>query len=287
MSSIIDSISKINEQYQVSLGSKTGDSTKILTFDDIKDTVALYRLIFQGLQKTGCEKFIHEMKAEDLESIMSEKSQAIVGYFRDKQLVGALYTKPFEQNNQFFKTPKFDGNQTTYAIGGLAVNPEFRGNGIINKLASVVYNGVKDFSNSSPESQIAGMGAEISCENFNSLSSVGLLKTDSGENMLNFTGYHYIQNPQTDDNDLTILGYGSFQTTPIEIATPSIILNGNQQQSFAEVTSAVSKIAEQTNGATLTEVDGHNIVTLNSYIHAPYRDILSLQMQENPPTQEA
>jgi len=280
MSSIIDSISKINEQYQVSLGSKTGDSTKVLSFNDIKDTVALYRLIFQGLQKTGCEKFIHEMKEDDLESIMSQDSQAIVGYFRDKQLVGALYTKPFEKNSQFFQTPKFDGNQTTYAIGGLAVNPEFRGNGIINKLASVVYNGVKDFSVASPESKIAGMGAEISCENFNSLSSVWLLKTDDGENMLNFTGYHYIQNPKTTDNDLTILGYGSFQTKPIEVATPQIILNGNQQQSFEEVTSAVSKIAEQTDGTTLTEVEGHNIVTLNSYIYAPYRDILSLDMQQ-------
>jgi len=275
MSSIIDSVYKANEGFQINLNGKN-EFTKVLTTHDIDDTVKLYKHIYSELLKTKNEKFLHEMKHDDLYEIMSTDSQAIIGYYKEKQLVGALYTKPFEENSPYFSTPKFDEGKITYALGGLAVNPNFRGNGVINKLARIFYKGVKDFATENPESNIAGVGAEISCENFSSLSSAGYLRTDDGTHMFNLAGYHFVAN-NSSDNDLTILGYNSFENTPEKIdEIEKIQLNGNQSDSFGNISATITKMAEKSAGLNITTIDEHNIITLNSYIDAPYKEVLIL-----------
>ena len=279
MNSIIDSVYKANEGFQIKLNGKN-EHTKVLTTSDIDDTVKLYKHIYSELLKTKNEKFLHEMKHDDLYEIMSNDNQAIIGYYKDKQLIGALYTKPFEKNCPYFATPKFDDGKITYALGGLAVNPAFRGNGVINKLARIFYKGVKDFSVENPESKISGVGAEISCENFNSLSSAGYLKTDDGTHMFNLVGYHYVEN-NSQDNDLTILGYNSFENTPEKLdEIGQTILNGKQSDSFEAISKTINNMAEKSDGLSIKTVDEHNIITLNSYIDAPYKEILVLGENE-------
>ena len=272
--SIIDSIQNSNEKFNITF-SKNGYSSKVLTLNDIPNTVELYKTVYELLKAQGKEKFIHPMGKQDIEEIISSKDQAILGYFKDKQLMGALYTKPFEANSPYFKTPAYDGDKTSYTLGGLAVDPKFRGQGVITKLSKIIYSGVKDFSTKNPEENISGIGAEISCENFNSLSSAKILKDENGNNMLNFVGYHYI--PGLTDTDLTVLGYNSFATPIKTLETlPNAVLNGDQQYSFKTLSALTEELADKTDGLTTSNVDGHMITTLNSYVSAPYSDVLTL-----------
>ena len=272
--SIIESVQNANEKFNITY-SKNGYSSKVLTLSDIPSTVELYKTVYEILKQQGNEKFIHPLEKQDIEEIISSKDQAILGYFKDKQLMGALYTKPFEKNNPFFKTPTYDGDKTSFTLGGLAVNPEFRGQGVITKLSKIIYSGVKDFAVNNPEESISGIGAEISCENFNSLSSAKILKDENGNNMLNFVGYHYV--PNQGDSDLTVLGYNSFATPIQHVETlPNATLNGNQKESFVELSALTTELSEKTSGLTSSNVDGHIITTLNGYVSAPYSDVLTL-----------
>lgn len=272
--SLIESIQNANEKFNISY-SKNGYKSKVLTLDDIPTAVDLYKLVYETLQKQGCEKFIHPLNKEAIEEIICSKEQAIVGYFKNKQLLGALYTKPFAKTSPYFKTPSFDGDKTSYTLGGLAVSPEFRGQGVITKLSGIIHSGVKNFATTTPSADISGIGAEISCENFSSLAAAQKLTDENGNNMLNFVGLHY--NPNEKDIDLTVLGYSSFSTPTTSLESlPNATLNGNQQQSFDELKGLTSKLGEQTSGTTTTNVDDHIITTLNTYVSAPYSQVLAL-----------
>lgn len=276
--SIIDNIQNTNEKFNITY-SKNGCQSKVLTLDDIPNTVALYKMVFELLAKQGNAKFIHPLNEEKIEEIVCSKEQAILGYFKDKQLMGALYTKPFEKNSPYFKTPLYDKDKISYTLGGFAVDPKFRGQGVITKLAGIIHGGVKSFAVKNPEENISGIGAEISCENFSSLSSAKILKDEEGKNMLNFIGYHFI--PNAKDNDLTVLGYNSF-SSPIEQISPlpSAVLNGNQSDSLISLAQLTQSLANETTGLTSSNVGGHIITTLNSYVSAPYSEVLTLDKGE-------
>lgn len=276
MSNLIDCVYNVNDKLNVKLAS-TGDQVKVLTFDDIKSVAELYRTVYQELKQAKCEKFIHNLNESEIEEMIANPESAFVGYFKDgKHLAGAMYTKPFEQSSPYFQTPSYEDKTTSYAIGGVAVNPSFRGNGVVGKMANVAFNGVKEYALSTPQSNIAGTGFEISCENFGSLLSLGGAKDENMNNIFNFAGIHYLTNPQTEDNDLTVLGYGSFEkTAESSLYLPKVTLNGNQQASFEKLSQTVEELGNSSNGVTHTEVDGHTILTLNNNLEAPIKEVIS------------
>lgn len=274
MSKLIESVLQQNEKMNIKL-SGAGDSVKLLTTSDIKNVAELYKVVYEELQQSKCEKFLHALNEEQIEELVTSKGAAIVGYFKGKQLAGALYTKPNEQDSKYFKTPSFDGDKTTYILGGLAVSPEFRGNGIIPKLTNIAVNSVKDYAKADASSQIGGAGFEISCENFGSLMSLGYAKDENMQPIFNFAGLHYLENPQTKDNDLTVLGYTSFEQQPKQIETlPFVVLDGNQAKSFEKLSDAVEQISSQS-GMDTTSVDGHKIETFSDYVETPFKEIIS------------
>lgn len=275
MSNLIDCVYSENDKINVQLTS-TGDQVKVLTFDDIKSVVELYRSVYQELKQAKCEKFIHKLNAEEIEEMMSSKESAYVGYFKDGNLAGAMYTKPFESSSPYFQTPSFEEGSSSYAIGGVVVGKQYRGNGVVGKMANVAFNGVKQYAFENPETKIAGTGFEISCENFGSLLSLGGAKDENMNNLFNLAGIHYLTNPQEEDKDLTILGYGSFEKTAENpLYLPKVTLNGNQQNSFKLLTSVIEEIGENTTGITSSVIDGHNITTFNDYIQAPIKDVIA------------
>lgn len=274
MSNLIENVLIQNDKMNVKL-SGTGDSIKLLTTKDIKNVAELYKMVHEELQQANCDKFLHALNEEQIEELVSTPGAALVGYFKDQKLAGALYTKPNEEGNKYFKTPSFDGDKQTYIIGGLAVSPEFRGNGIIPKLTNVAVNGVKDFALANPESQISGAGFEISCENFGSLMSLGYAKDENMKPIFNFAGLHYIEQPETKDNDLTVLGYTSFDQSASKIETlPFIILDGNQAKSYEKLSDAVEQISTEA-GLDKTTVDGHTIQTFSNYVETPFKEIIA------------
>ena len=278
--SLIDDIQNANEKFNMKNG-VGGYQSKVLTTKDIPQTVALYKNIYAILKQHGCEKFIHPMSKDAIEEIIASQDQAILGYFKGKQLMGTLYTKPFEQNSPYFRTPTYDQGKTSYTLGGLAVSPEFRGQGVITKLSKIIHGGVKSYAENNPEAGISGIGAEISCENFSSLSSAKILTDENGKNMLNYVGTHHV--PDGKDNDLTVLGYHSFNHTPTQLdSLPTATLNGNQQDSLSALQTLTSNLASQTSGSTTTNIDGHEITTLNEYVMAPYADVLKYNKDESP-----
>lgn len=276
MSNLIDCVYSVNEKLNVKLAS-SGDQVKVLTFDDIKSVVDLYKAVYHELKQTNCEKFIHKLNEDEIEEMMSSKSSALIGYFKQgKHLAGAMYTKPFESSSPYFKTPSFEGNSSTYAIGGVAVGKQYRGNGVVGKMANVAFSGVKQYATENPETKITGTGFEISCENFGSLLSLGGAKDENMNNLFNFAGIHYLTDPQVEDKDLTILGYGSFEkTAQSPLYVPKVSLNDNQQNSFEILTNAVDELGKITNSTTSVNVEGHNITTFNSYIEAPIKEVIS------------
>lgn len=274
MSKLIESVLEQNEKMNIKL-SGTGDSVKLLTTSDIKNVAELYKVVYEELQQSKCEKFLHALDEEQIEELVTSPGAAIVGYFKGKQLAGALYTKPNEKDSKYFKTPSFDGDKTTYILGGLAVSPEFRGNGIIPKLTNIAVNGVKGYAKSDVASKISGAGFEISCENFGSLMSLGYAKDENMQPIFNFAGLHYVENPQEKDNDLTVLGYTSFEQQPKQIETlPFVVLNGNQAKSFEKLSDAVEQISTQS-GIDKTSVDGHAIETFSEYVETPFKEIIA------------
>lgn len=276
MSNLIDCVYSVNDKLNVKLAT-TGDQIKILTLDDIKSVVELYRTIFEELHNANCDKFIHQLKADEIEELIASPESAIVGYFKPGgQLAGTLYTKPFESDSPYFATPTFEDKSISYAIGGVAVDPKFRGNGVVGKLANVAFNGVKEYALANPQSNIAGTGFEISCENFGSLLSLGGAKDQNMQNIFNFAGIHYLTNPQTEDKDLTVLGYGSFEKqaeSPLYL--PQVTLNGDQQASFTLLDGAVKDLGDNQDGTTTVNIDGHNITTLNNYYQAPIKEVIT------------
>ena len=275
MGNFIDNISIQNEKMCVTLAG-SGAQTKILTTADIPNVAELYKTVFAELQQAKCDKFLHPLGNDEFEELISDKGSAIVGYFKDKQLVGAMYTKPFDQNSPYFQTPSYDKDKISYAIGGIAVHPQHRGNGIISKLTNVTVNGVEGFATQNPQQNISGLGFEISCENFGSLMSLGCSKDANMQPIFNYSGLHYLQNPINTDNDLTVLGYKSFETpTQVVETLPQVILNGSQSQAFASLTSATHEIASENGGLTKTSIDGHTIETFSNNLHIPFASMIS------------
>lgn len=275
MSNLIEYVYKENDKINVKLAG-TGDQVKVLTLDDVDSVVDLYRAVYAELQQAKCEKFIHQLEQEEVEELITSGSSAIIGYFKDgKHLAGALYTKPFEKDSKYFQTPAFEGDKTVYAIGGLAVDPKYRGNGVVSKIANVAFNGVRAYAQDNPDANIAGTGFEISCENFGSLMSLGGARNEHAEYLFNLLGIHYINDPEVEDNDLTVLGYASFDQQPqTPTYMPKVVLNGNQGESFEALDTAVQQMGTVQEGTTTVSIDGHNITTFNSYINAPIKEVV-------------
>ena len=275
MGNLIDNITLQNEKMCIKLAGN-GAQTKILTTADIPSVAELYKTVFAELQHANCDKFLHPLGEQEFEELIASKGSAIVGYFKDQKLVGAMYTKPFEAQSPYFKTPSYDKGKTSYAIGGIAVHPQHRGNGIISKLTNVTVNGVKGFANENPQANVSGTGFEISCENFGSIMSLGCSKNENMQPIFNFSGLHYLQNAENGDKDLTVLGYTSFDTPEQTVLTlPKVILNGSQSQSFNSLTSLTQQIADQSNGLTQSLQDGHVIETFNNNIHVPFSSVIA------------
>ncbi len=273
MSNLIDCVYNANDKINIKL-SGTGDQVKLITLDDIPSVVELYRSVYSELTQANCDKFIHNMEAEDIEELLATKDSALVGYFKEgKHLAGTLYAKPFSKNSPFFQTPSFEGDKTTYAIGGLVVNPLYRGNGVVSKIATAAVEGVKEYAQT--DKSICGAGIEVSCENFGSLRALGAVKDEQQNNVFNFTGIHYLANPETKDNDLTVLGYTSFEKDETTgLLLPQITLDGSQSEAFDKLNDAMDDIAEQSEGVDIKNVDGHNIATFTSYVHAPINEVI-------------
>lgn len=275
MGNLIDNISLQNEKMCIKLAG-TGAHTKILTTADIPSVADLYKIVFAELQHSKCDKFLHPLGEAEFEELIANNGSAIVGYFKEQKLVGAMYTKPFDAKSPYFKTPIYDKGKTSYAIGGIAVHPQHRGNGIISKLTNVTVNGVQGFAQENPQANVSGTGFEISCENFGSIMSLGCSKNENMQPIFNFSGLHYLENPENDDKDLTVLGYTSFDTPQQTILTlPKVVLNGSQSQSFNSLTALTQQIAEQSNGLTQTSQDGHIIETFNQNVCAPFSSVIS------------
>lgn len=276
MKNLIECVYEANNKLNVQLAG-TGDQVKVLTLDDVDSVVGLYRAVFAELQAAKCDKFMHKLNEEEVVELIESDSSAIIGYFKEgKHLAGALYTKPFESNSPYFQTPLFEDAKTVYAIGGLAVHPAYRGNGVVSKIANVAVNGVKEYAAENPDSGIAGSGFEISCENFGSLMSLGGAKDENMNPIFNLVGIHYLTDPQVEDNDLTVLGYTSFgkeaQPSP---HMPTVQLNGVQAESFEALDTAVQEMGVATDGTTTVSIDGHNITTFNAYLDAPIKSVVN------------
>lgn len=278
MKNLIEYVQKVNDKLNVKLAG-TGDEVKVLTLEDVGSVVELYRAVHAELQAAKCEKFMHQLQPYEVEELVTSQDSAIVGYFKQgKHLAGALYTKPFKSDSKFFQTPVYEDGKTVYCIGGLAVHPDYRGNGVVSKIANVAVGGVKEYALANPESGIAGSGFEISCENFGSLMSLGGAKDDAQNPLFNLLGIHYISDPQAQDNDLTVLGYTSFEQVPEQVdSLPHVTLNGVQAESFEALDSAVQEIGAGQNGTTTVNIDGHNITTFNNYINAPIKSVVSFE----------
>lgn len=274
MSNLIDCVYNANDKINIKLSS-TGDKVKVITLQDIPSVVDLYKTVYSELSRANCEKFIHNMDEEALEELISQEDATIVGYFKEgKHLAGTVYAKPFSKHSPFFQTPTFEGNKTTYAIGGLVVNPQFRGNGVVSKITSSAVSGVKEFAKQ--DKSICGAGIEVSCENFGSLRALGAVKDEQQNPIFSFSGIHYLENPETKDNDLTILGYTSFeQDATTGLYLPSISLNASQSDAFNKLTGVVEEIGEQAGGVDIHSIDGHNITTFSSYVNAPINTIVN------------
>lgn len=276
MKNLIEYVYKANDKLNVKIAN-TGDQVKILTLDDVGSVIELYRAVFAELHAAKCDKFMHQLNEQEVEELISSPSSAIIGYYKNgKHLAGALYTKPFEKGNPYFQTPVFEGEKTTYCLGGLAVDSKYRGNGVVSKMANVAVNGVKDFALSNPDSNIAGAGFEISCENFGSLMSLGGARDENMQYIFNLLGIHYLTDPQVEDSDLTVLGYTSFEKQPESpIYLPKVTLNGVQSESFEALDTAVQQMGTVQDGTTTISLDGHNLTTFNSYIHAPIKEVVT------------
>lgn len=276
MGNLIDNISIQNEKMCIKLAG-SGAKTKILTTADIPSVASLYKTVFAELQQAKCDKFLHPLGEPEFEELIEGDGSAIVGYFKEQKLVGAMYTKPFGTFNPYFQTPSFDKDKTSYAIGGIAVHPQHRGNGIISKLTNVTVNGVEGFSKQNPGENVSGIGFEISCENFGSIMSLGCSKNENMQPIFNFTGLHYLQDPNLEDKDLTVLGYTSFDT-PVQttmLPLPHVVLNGSQSQSFESLKGLTNEIADQNGGLTKTLLGGHTIETFSENIYAPFSSVIS------------
>lgn len=273
MSSLIDCVYNANDKINIKL-SGTGDKVKIITLDDIPSVVKLYQAVYGELEKANCGKFIHKMDEEALEELISQDGTALVGYFKEgKHLAGTVYAKPFGKNSPFFQTPVFEGDKTTYAIGGLVVDSQHRGNGVVSKITSSAVSGVKEYAKK--DSSICGAGIEVSCENFGSLRALGAVKDESQNPIFNFAGIHYLEQPEEKDNDLTVLGYTSFEQDAITgLMLPNVTLGANQLESFDKLTDAMQVIGEQSGGIDVKDVGGHKIALFSNYIDASINEIV-------------
>ncbi len=273
MSSLIDCIYNANDKINVKLSS-TGDQVKVITLNDIPSVVELYKMVYSELSQANCEKFIHNMDAEALEELISQEGSALLGYFKEgKHLAGTVYAKPFSKNSPFFQTPGFEGDKTTYAIGGLVVNPAYRGNGVVSKITSSAVSGVKEYAKQ--DSSVCGAGIEVSCENFGSLRALGAVKSDNQEHIFNFAGIHYLEQPEVKDNDLTVLGYTSFEQDSVTgLMLPQVTLNASQSEAFDKLTDVMHKIGEEAGGVETKNVDGHIIDMFANYVNAPINDVV-------------
>lgn len=273
MGHLIDHINYESGKMNIHLSN--GGHIQALDASHIDSVVELYRMVYEKLKAEKNEKFIHPVAREEVEELITSPDSAVVGYFKDKdQLVGVAYTKPSEPNSKYFRTPSYDEGKTSYILGGLAVDPDCRGNGINPRIVTAVVKGLKHYSAAYPNLHIGGAGFEISCENFSNLRSTGSVKQDDGTPTFNVVGIHYLENPETEDTDLTILGYSSFDTPVEETEVPfNVTLDGNQQHTYDTMMTTLQDIGNQGDGITLVSTEGHSIVTLNNNYNTPLADL--------------
>lgn len=273
MGHLIDHINYESGKMNIHLSN--GGHIQALDESHIDSVVELYRMVYEKLKAEQNEKFIHPVAREEVEELIASPDSAIVGYFKDKKhLVGVAYTKPSDPNSKYFRTPAYDEGKTSYILGGLAVDPDCRGNGINPRLVTAVVKGLKHYSAAYPNLHIGGAGFEISCENFSNLRSTGSVKQDDGTPTFNVVGIHYLEQPETEDTDLTILGYSSFGTPVEKTEVPfNVTLDGNQQHTYDTMMAALQDMGNQGDGITLVSAEGHSIVTLNNNFSAPLADL--------------
>ena len=273
MGHLIDFINSESGKINVHLAD--GGHIQALDQSHVDSIVELYRTVYDKLKEEHNEKFIHPVAKEEVEELLASEDSAIVGYFKDKKhLVGVAYTKPSTPDSKYFRTPKYDEGKTAYIFGGLAVNPEFRGKGINPRIVSTMIKGLKHYSAAYPNLHIGGAGFEISCENFLNLRSVASIKQDDGTPTFNVVGIHYLETPEEGDNDLTILGYKSFDTPVEDTEVPfDVALDGIQANSFETMVDSLHKIGECGDGLSTVSTEGHNIVTLNNNFYTPMAEM--------------
>ena len=129
MGHLIDHINYESGKMNIHLSN--GGHIQALDESHIDSVVELYRMVYEKLKAEQNEKFIHPVAREEVEELITSPDSAIVGYFKDKKhLVGVAYTKPSDPDSKYFRTPAYDEGKTSYILGGLAVDPDCRGNGI-------------------------------------------------------------------------------------------------------------------------------------------------------------
>lgn len=273
MKSLIDCINYESGKLNIHLSN--GGYIQALDASHVDSIVDLYRIVYEKLKLENNEKFIHPVEREEVEELVSSPSSAIVGYFKEKgHLVGVAYAKPADPESKYFRTPKYDEGKTTYLLGGLAVDPDYRGNGINPRIVTAAVKGLKHYSAAYPNLHIGGAGFEISCENFSNLRSTGSVKQDDGTPTFNVVGMHYIENPETEDSDLTILGYSSFDTPVSETEVPfDVTLDGIQKHTFETMTETLGAIGQMGDGLSKVTTEGHSIITLNDNFCTPIADL--------------
>lgn len=268
---LIDNLYNAGDKINISLAK--GHIVKVIGTNEIKSVAELYKNIHNELKKGNCQKFIHKLEEKDIEEIVEDKSSEIVGYFKNGKLAGALYTKPFAKSSHYFKTPSYEGDKTTQAIGGLVVDAKSRGNGVVSKILTTAVAGVKEYAQNE-NSNICGLGVEISSENFASARSFAAVKDKNGNPVFNLVGTHYICDTDGKHKDVTILGYNSFGALQEDVNLKQVPLNGNQEMNYAMLHQGLKSMGNGHGGINTSEIDGHTIETLNSYIYDPLKDVL-------------
>ena len=106
--------------------------------------------------------------------------------------------------------------------------------------------------------------------------SLASVKDNEQKPIFNFAGIHYLEHPETKDNDLTILGYTSFEkdeTTGLML--PKVTLDANQSKSFTSLKEAMNDIGNQSDGINVTSIDGNIVETFASYVSAPINEVIT------------
>lgn len=278
MKHLIDYVTYESDKMNIQLADNKGH-IQVLDSSHIDSIVELYRFVYEKLKEQKSEKFLHPVGKKEAEELIESEDSVLVGYFKDgNHLLGVSYAKPLEDGSKYFKTPAFDEGSKSYIIGGLAVNPEFRGNGINPKLITATLKGLKHYSAAYPGKKIGGAGLEVSCENFSSLRCIGSVKEEDGTPAFNVVGMHYIENPADNDNDLTILGYNSFSSPVVDSPAPfNLELDGNQEHAYDNVSENMENICAFGGSFSKTTIDGHSILTFDDNFSTPMCDIAFVQ----------